>query len=168
MAYATASDLLDRKDWHTVADLATEDAQNPLTRTQTLNSAIVAAALDSASGAIDAALQQGGRYSPSDLAALTGNSLAYLKHLTCEIAMAYLFSRKPNYMIERYKAALDLHDAYLERLRKGENVFNVTENIEAGTPDYVAPLVTQIENLNLIRDRTRRFYPIRHDQTASG
>ncbi len=165
MAYADASDLLDRKSYVTVGQLAS-DSGTAISAGGLLNNDVVDAALDSASGAIDAALMQGGRYTSAELTALTGNSLAYLKQICCEIAMAFLYSRKPTWRQEEYKAALEVQDLYLERLRKGENVFNIQANIDAGTPSYTQPSVIAVERQGLVRDRTLHYYPKRYSTSG--
>jgi phage gp36-like protein len=160
VAYATPADLLLRKSEQTIGQLVSEDGTAVSSGALATDDKVLAA-LESASGAIDAALLQAGRYEPSDLAALTDNSLAHLKHITCEIAMAYLFAIKPTYATDDYKAQMDLHDLYLERLRKGENVFNISKVIEAGTPKLSRPSVAAVTQLNLLRDRTLHYYPYR-------
>jgi len=160
VAYATPADLLLRKSELTIGQLVSENGTAVSAGALATDDKVLAA-LESASGAIDAALLQAGRYDPGDLAALTGNSAAHLKHMVCEIAMAYLFAIKPTYSVDDYKAQMDLHDLYLERLRKGENVFNITKVIDAGTPKLTRPSVAAVTQLNLIRDRTRNYYPYR-------
>lgn len=167
MAYATPAQLLERKSPETIGDLVSDDGVQVLPAAL-LTDDIVEAALEDASGAIEAALLQGQRYSLVDLATLTGGSLMHLVRMTCEIAMAYLYARKPTYSSEQYKAALELQDIHLERLRRGENVFNVAANLEAGVPQYATPRAVDIAHLQLIRDRARGFYPRRIDQTGSG
>jgi hypothetical protein len=126
----------------------------------------VQAALDSAAGMIEASTLRGGRYSVDDLAGLTGNSAAFLKLIECEIAMAILFARKPLYQVDDYKAALELQDMYLSQLRKGETIFNIEANAEAGTPSYSSPSVVEVQQLGLIRDVARPYYPARRSQSG--
>lgn len=161
MSYATPADLIARKSPSTIAALVS-DTDEESSEAELATDAKVLAALASASGAVEAALLQGGRYSVVDLTALSANASAYLKQMVCDIAMAYLFARKPLHRQEDYKAALELQDTYLERLRIGKNVFNIDANIDAGTPSYSAPTVAGIENLNLIVDAARsHYYPAR-------
>lgn len=160
MSYATPDDMIKRKSTKTLGQLCS-DSGTAISEVGLATDDNLQAALDSASGAIDAALMQGGRYTSSQLTALTGNSLAYLVHICCEIAMAYLYARKPTYQVEDYKAALDLHDLYLERLRKGENVFNIAVVIDAGTPSSAQPSVSSIQEKQFLRDRVRNYYPHR-------
>lgn len=160
MAYADAFDLVDRKSAQTIGDLVS-DSGEAVDEGDLSSNARVTAALDSASGAIESALLAGGRYSTADLGSLSGNGLAYLKMITCDIAMTYLFARKPTTSVDEYKAAQDLADVHLERLRKGERIFNIAEVVTAGVPSYSGPTVPELRELNLIRDRTNNYFPAR-------
>ena len=161
MSYAAPADLLARFDPRDVGDLCGDDGVQ-VSRIDLLTDPNLQACLDDASGAIDAALLAGGRYSTSDLAALTGNSLALLRRICCELALSYLWARRPLYRAEDRKAATELAEKALERLRKGENVFNVTENITASMPTIDGPTSVTYDDLNMIRDRTKNYYPARH------
>lgn len=160
MAYATVAQLIDRKSSQTIGDLVSDDGSPVLEGDLATNSKVLAA-LDSASGAIEAAVFAGNRYTAADLAGLVGNSAAYLVSITCDLAMAFLFARKPTHDIDDYKAAMDLQDSHLERLRQGKHVFNVAEVEAAGVPSVALPSVVQVTGLNLIRDRTQNYYPAR-------
>lgn len=160
MAYATPAQLFARKDVRTIGDLASDDGTR-VSLTDLPTSANVLAALDSASGAIEAAIMAGNRYTPADLAGLTGNSAAYLVQITCDVAMAGLHSRRPTMHTDQYKAAIEVSDMHLERLREGVHVFDVAAVKEAGAASVTIPSVVSVQSQNLIRDRTRNFYPTR-------
>lgn len=165
-AYATAADLIARKSSATLGALAS-DSDTEVAEGSLASDPKITAALLSASGAIESALVVGGRYTAAQLASLGTNANAYLVHMTCEIAMAYLYARKPTFFSDEYKAALDLQDTYLERLRKGQNVFNIDENVAAGAPSYASPSVAEVDSLGLIVDRARaRYYPPRFSQSG--
>lgn len=170
MSYATPNDLINRKSAETigalVSDSGTEATESDLIDPLTTGGERVQAALDSAAGMIEAAVLKGGRYSTVDLAGLTGNSAAFLVMIECEIAMAILFARKPMYAADDYKAAMEMQDMFLSQLRKGETIFNVTANIDAGTPSYAAPSVVEVQQLGLIRDIARPYYPARRSQSG--
>lgn len=130
MAYASAADLLLRYDSRRVADLvsdAGERSSNPA------SSPVLAAVLDDASGAIDAACRAAQRYLTSDLAGLSGNSLALLKRLTCDLAFSYLVARRgysandQRVMAPQAQSASDM----LEMLRRGERIFDDTTDAAA-------------------------------------
>lgn len=113
------------------------------------------------SGQVDAALSMGKMYTPAQLAALTGNSLALLQRITCQVAWAHLCYRRLNQDPERYDKALEVSQKWLSRLQKGENVFAIDVNIEAGLPTTDGPTVTDYDRLNLLPDRVKNFYPSR-------
>lgn len=160
MAYATVPQLLDRKDYRTIGDLVSDDG-SPVSEVALANNAKVAAALADASGMVDAALLAGSRYTTAQLSALTGNSQAYLIRIVCDITVALLYDRRPLYDVDGFEKAMKLSEAHLERLRKGEHVFDVEEVKAAGVPDTIAPSVIEVDRLNLIRDRTQNYYPAR-------
>lgn len=162
-AYATATQLLERYDARTIQDLAGDDGQ-PLSRIELLSNAVVAAALNDASGEIDSALLVGGVYSPDDLLNVEGNSLYKLISITCEIAITRLFARRPLYDAEKYKAMSELSEKRLNSLRKGENLLAIAGNpgnIEAGTPTVNGLTTVEYNSLGLVVDRSRGYYPRR-------
>ncbi len=163
MSYAAASDLLARYDARTVGNLCSDNGVT-VSIAALASDTKLQAALDDASGEIEAALLQGDRYETTDLSALTGNSLAYLKRICCTIAMARLWERRPYLDDEGAEKAINAARAALDRLRKGENIFNVAAVVEAGKPDIVTPSVTSIASLDLVVDRARvnnGYYPQR-------
>lgn len=161
--YATPSDIIARKSVTTLGQLCS-DSGTTVTPTGLLTDTVLEMALLDASGAIEAALMQSGRYTAEDLeglSALSDNSTSYLSRICCDIAMAYLFARKPTFSVEQYKQYLDLEEQHLERLRKGEHVLFKQANIDAGTPKYSQASVTAVNQLGLLRDRTHNYYPKR-------
>jgi len=162
MAYATAADLILRKDSRTLGDLVS-DAGTRVSEAGLASDTKLAAALDDASGQVDAALLRGGMYQPADLTSLTGNSLAYLKRITCDIAFWLLWERRPAYDDNpRRDAAQERAEEHLDNLRTGKAIFDVPANIEAGKAEITGPSRVAIQDLNLLADRCRgSFYPMR-------
>ena len=109
---------------------------------------------------VEAALLVGNRYSVADLQGLTDNSLGLLKRVVCDIAMALLADRRPGWNPERSKALHEAADDHLERLRKGENTFNIQASMDAGEPVADGPTAMgyDFQHLNLFRDRATRFF----------
>lgn len=159
-SYATPADLVKRYDARDIGDLA-DDTGNQVAAGDLDDDPNVLAALEDASGDIDSALLAGNRYTVAELAALTGNSLSKLKRLTCDIAMAYLLGRRPAHDPDRLKAFEERCRSMLERLRKGENVFDITAVKEAGVIDRGTPSAVDYDRMQLMRDRTRNYYPRR-------
>lgn len=160
MAYASAADMIVRYDVRTLGDLLTDDSQRQ-SPAQVLASDTLTAMLADASGEIDAALRVGQRYTAANLAALTGNSLALLKRITCQIAMRMLWERRP-YLNEVQEQARDESQdksrRMLEKLRKGEAIFDIADVPDAGLPSHDQPQLSVINLLNLTVDRARRGY----------
>ncbi len=166
-AYATGDDLIARYDVDQVGDLATDEREE-LDRSEVPDHPNVAAALLDASGEIDAALLAGGRYTPEQLAGLTGNTANHLIRITCAVAMANLIERRPE------RASKELADAYrktsegwLNKLRNGENVFGIIA-ATAGTIDIATVQAIEIENLNLMPGRMPRYFPGTEQRTPRG
>jgi len=158
VAYADADDLVSFFDERIIADLISDSGSpdeswrdNPKMTTL----------LNAASGRIDGACTVANHYLVADLAALTGNSLALLKDLTCTLAMAMLIRRRQGRYGEEYKEKIEEAETYLDRLRKGERVFGVSANQEAGEIDIQGPTTATYTKLNLIADRTLHYYPTR-------
>ncbi len=161
MSYATPAQFLQRYDARVVGDIVSDNADQ-VGAAELLDNANLQAALDDASGDIESALLFGERYTPDDLAALTGNSQSLLVRMTCDIAMAFLLRRRPTKNAEADAAQLELAEKHLERLRKGDRVFYRGDDVDpAGVVDTTGPTTVQLTSLNLIRDRTQNYYPAR-------
>lgn len=161
MAYATAAQFLDRYDARDVGDLVSDEGLQ-VSPIDLPGHVRLAAVLNDASGDIEAALLVGNRYTPDQLSGLTGNSASHLQRVTCEIAMAYLLGRRPSINSERIEAQEKLRELHLDRLRRGENVFNLDDQRNAGVAAIDGPTTLDYSReLNLIRDRTRHYFPAR-------
>ena len=158
-SYAAVSDLISRKRVTTLNDLATDDGART-GRVELATNPVLIAALADASGAVDSALLVGKLYTAEQLEGLTGNALAHLKRITCDIAFCYLLERNPidPDEAERYRK---LATGHIERLQSGENVFGLAANIGAGLPTITGPTTVDYSRMNLIPDRTRNYYPNR-------
>ena len=160
MAYATPSDFLSRYDARTTGDLV-GDIDQRLSPTQLLTNANLITALSNASGQMNSAALFSERYTVQQLQALTGDDLAFLVGLTCDLAFGRLNVRRGNdpKKLPTYQEALEL----LDMLRKGSEIFNVPgiQGVQASEfPSY-----STYQNVNLLRDATlSRFFPIRRQQ----
>jgi hypothetical protein len=164
-SYATPADMLALKDARTVGALVKDDGTRA-SATALATDPNLLAALQAASGEVEAAVMQGGRYTVADLQALTDNSAAYLKELVCKIAWARLWARRP-YDKEHAEAIREAQDA-LEMLRLGKHVFNLPAQINAGTPTITGPSVVEYQQLNTIVGRSRgKFYPLKVEPVRS-
>lgn len=160
MSYAEYTDLETRYDAREIKQLSS-DTETP---SASSNNAVVLAALEDASGDIDAALLKGGRYTVAQLAALTGNSLAKLKRMCCELAMVYLMERRPELTTEQVERHAAIRKRHLDPLRLGEDVFSIDAAIDAGKMSHDGPTSVEVSYLNLTRSYSEgHYYPRRRD-----
>lgn len=164
-SYADPADMIVRFDSREIGDLVGDG-----TRVEEVDLATddrLLAILEDASGRIEAALLVGKRYTVADLSSLTDNSQAYLKRITCEVAMGMLMDRRGEGASEARVAAMDRAEAHLEDLRRGRNVFNLEPQQDAALPKALTPSISAVRNQNLLRDNVRNFYPARRPSPLS-
>lgn len=164
MAYATAANMMARYDARTLGDLVSDDGVR-VPPEHLADNANLTALLADASGAVDAALLQGKRYSTTDLANLSDNSAAYLVSITCTITWAAAWDRRPGLNEELSERARERAEKILLKLKKGDEIFSVdgdASHAEAGLPSITGPSRIEIQNLNGLATRVRgHFYPNR-------
>lgn len=159
MSYALPEDFLKRYDARIFGDIVRDDGEQA-TAAELLSDANLQAALDDASGDIEGACLVGERYTPTQLAALTGNSQSLLIRICCDIAVAFLLRRRPSSDPDQDIRQLELAETHLVRLRRGEQVFFQGDEVDAaGVPDTTGPTTVQLQSLNTIRRRTNNYYP---------
>ena len=159
--YATAAQLLERYDARDIGDLVSDtgDQASPI---DLLSHPLMTTVLEDASGAVEAALLVGNRYTTDQLEDLTGNSASYLERLVCDIAMSYLLARRPGFDPDRMKSQYEMSEMHLERMRAGENVLNLVDQKDAGNPSIDGPTLIRFQyHLNMVRDRVLNYYPRR-------
>lgn len=164
-SYATPTQLLNAYDARQVGDLV-GDVNTRVSANDLLTDNNLQAALDWASGQVEAACLRGARYTPDDLNALTGMSQAMLVGLVCDLAFWRLTVRRnPSAQpTEAYRAAMEL----LDRLGLGERIFGLEETAAAGLPE--STFVTQ-QDIDLLRSTTtlsRRYFGRRAKEERLG
>jgi len=157
-AYATGADLVDRYDIDLISDLATD--RETVSRDEIVDHPRVSVALADASGEVEVAMLAGGRYTVEQLSSLTGNSVSHLKQIVCGLAVAALARRRPEAYEREYIEAItkDARQAILS-LRRGENLFGLTETIESSVPEITGPSSINIQSRNDLSSRMERFFP---------
>ncbi len=158
--YVTVTQLLERYDWRTIADLVS-DTDVPVTLTDLQTDTKLAMAIADASGDIDSALRACGRYSTTDLSTLIGNSGSLLQRICSEIVIAYLFDRRPAYNVDLLDIYRKGKKEHLDKLANGTNIFDLPAVVAAGVPSIDGPTTIEYDNLNLLRDQTRNYFPRR-------
>lgn len=153
--YLTVAGFLLRCDQRTVADLVSDDGTPVDTSTLASNEKLIAALVD-ASGLVEGSAMHGGRYTPSDLAALTGVAAGRLFRLITEIAVRYLYERRPDKGPAPEMSKLAEED--LKLLRSGESVFGTVETFAAQSMDHEVETARRVEDRNGVSFMARRLF----------
>jgi hypothetical protein len=160
MSLSTPDDIKTRYDLRPMGDLVADDG-TAVGGTGLDTDTVLQQMLDDAYGQMVAALLVGGRYTELDLAALTDASLAHAKRIECDLAIRLLHDRrlygKPTEALDRI---YDRADKHLKALSSGEQIFSVAANISASVPQTTGPTTMQLQSLNLIRGRTKNYFPV--------
>lgn len=142
-AYLTAEELFVFIDSRQVASMLRDDEDADLPTVAEMvddgtdEGAILAEMLAAGSGEVEAACLPRGQYSAADLAAIYAsetNAARHLKRVTAGCTILALFGRRHTASGAKatdYLSVMHAQDA-LERLRVGEHVFGVQENIDSG------------------------------------
>ena len=156
----SAQDMTARYDVRMLLRLSFDDDQKHY-ESELAGSPIFQAAIEDAYGELKAAITVAQMYTPEQLERLTPESLALAKRLVCELALAFLYSRRGGEGRETVQTLRQSVEEYLDRLRKGERLFSIVESTakeEAGQPDLVAPTALQLRNLNGITHRANVYF----------
>ena len=130
--YCTPAEFLAFRDANQVGGLVS-DAGVQVTYAGLLAHPTLLAHLAAASGDLEMACVQGARYSPADLAALTGNGRAALAKLVGALACGSLLARR-NVPAAQVPAEVLAARETLEKLANGELVLPFLQVEQAGNP----------------------------------
>lgn len=101
--------------------------------------ATVTACLLRASGEVEMAAQVGGKYTPTDLAGLTGAAAQALKGLVCDLAVWHIEKRRARGITPADVPGASEAYLVLEALRDGELVFPTDAVLGAVSQEVVEP-----------------------------
>lgn len=159
---ATADDMIARYDSRILGDLCSSNkVQIPEDELST--NSVMTTALSTATGRIKSTVLRAKRYTIEELEALTGDAQDFLKDLVCRAAILSLYRRK-GYANDKVRDEIQkIHEADMESLRKGDDVFDISRAQVAGIPEVKAYSRLEINNKwGLFVDQARpRFYPRR-------
>lgn len=156
---ASVEDLLARWDMRLLADLAGDTGQPE----QNLGSnPRILAALKGASGQLRSAILKGRRYTLEELEHLSEEDAAYLKDIVCALAVLRLAAcRVSTIGSEVWEALRKDCQEQLAALERGERIFATPAAQDAGLPKTDGPTWADYQQLNLLVDRCRGYYPSR-------
>lgn len=158
MSRASTTDLAIYFDERAIEGLASDTGEPDL---DWPNNQKIKDILSSADGRIEAACTVANLYEAADLDALTGSALQLYKEIACCLAMAILIRRRQGKYRKEYEEQLKEAEDYLGLLRKGERVFGIVANRDAGMAYIDGPDVIDYDRMNLLPDRTKHYYPSR-------
>ncbi len=169
MAAAAPSDMTTYFDARVLGDLLSDTGVAIAEDALAANSRLLAL-LQGAEGRVLSALTVAEQYSPADLAALTGADLQLLKEMECYLAFSKLLGRRPGSEYrETYQEVVNEANEFLDRLRQGERVFSqAAAQKEAQQVAVAGPTARDYEQLNLLPDRVRNYYPSRQSRLPLG
>jgi hypothetical protein len=161
--YCTPTILLQYYDARQIGDLLLDTTPGQRASSQAISAGDprVENALAWASGEIEAACLVAGKYAVADLQALTGMSLANLQGLCATLAFWKLVCRR----YPKAEMPDDVKWAFekLERLRSGERIFGLQDQIDAGTEVIEQETLPDIFERNLTTTQASRFFGQRAD-----
>lgn len=160
MAYASPSDLIERHDPRLVNDLANDENVRQSRGDLQTNSRVLTA-LSDASASVASALSVGRMMSPEQLDALTGDNQSLLKRIVCDIAMSFLYDRRPSLNADEYERYTRMAERHLDRLRKGDAVFTIESAIQGTEVTLDGPSQVDYSRINLLPDRVPNTFPAR-------
>lgn len=156
--------MINRYDVRTLGDLCS-DTGTRISSTDLLTSPKMLTNLSEASGKLMAAIKKGGRYTQTQLDALTGDSLEYLKGLECRICFYLLWRIKPYTNREAQSRTTIYETDYRDAIRllaSGEDIFPTDEHVDAGHMEVDAMSAVEVESFGLVRDvAANRYFPCR-------
>lgn len=166
IAYATPADIREAHDFRQGGDFVNDDG------TRMTDSAAFDAlpkvnrCLMIASGMVEASCLRGNRYTVQDLQGLQGASKYLLIDIVVELAWWKLTGRrlsgKPMPPEALYAFSM------LESLEKGEKIFGLQEQANAGNPSNGFMTSEDWKTLNLASDQARRFFGRRSKYGVNG
>lgn len=147
---ATPEDLIARRDERTVGQILVDDEDVVLTHDEILEHPKLLTLLSASAGKVRAALLCGERYKPEQLESLTGDDREFLVDIICMLVMARLWERRPGLHDEQIKNLNGQAELYLEQLRQGKNLFNLSTHRVVANPTIGGPTVVDLVNTNTI------------------
>jgi hypothetical protein len=149
--YLPVAQFLRRVDQTIVAQLCSDDPDNPVEVGDLASDDNLAAAIMDAEGEVEAAALLGERYTKEDLQALAASTTAAatgkLWRLISDIAWVLLWERRPNKNLPP-PPSLERSNAWLEQLALGKRIFGFAEAADAGLMDIQTETATDVQERN--------------------
>ena len=161
-SYCSATDFFKYVDVRMIRDLVRDDG----TRANQADAAtdpVLTEALLAASGLVESACLVGNKYTPTDLAALTGASQAFLRMTVAWLAAGLILERRM-YADREFPAGVEKANERLQQLREGVRIFGLQSVMDAGNSNTTFMVESDWERLNLATFQADRFFGIRSNR----
>lgn len=168
--YATGADMLARYDARTLGDLVSDDNVQVAASVLPSNVNLIAALTD-ASASVTAALFASNRYTPAQLATLSGIALSQLKRLTCDLALIYMKRRRCKFDPTNDGDLLKETNEAIKKLRDGDDylMLSTTQEAEASTLILVRPNPCDPNRPLTVKEQTwGNYYPVNRSRWGYG
>lgn len=112
------------------------------------------------SGELEAAAFLGGKYTPADLQALTGNMAQWIARIVADLTAPKVLARR---FVEfpDFEKRLERAEKVLEALANGETIFGLQEVIDAGVMGHYQEVPSDVEARNMITLQASRYFGTR-------
>ena len=164
--YCSAEAFFDYHDAEAVADLLRDkDAPRPVLAALKTTATALGSKLNrfllAATGEIESAALEGKRYTPTDLAALTGSAKEFLVRLTADVAFWRLSRRRQPLSADskRVPGADDVEET-LQKLKDGQRIFGFVESADAGLDKAIQSRIEEqpTGDPNPVTHRAKSFF----------
>ncbi|MGH2621024.1 MAG: hypothetical protein ACRDHG_10710 [Anaerolineales bacterium] len=160
--YCSAADFVKYIDVRMIRDLVRDDGTRA-NLADMLTEPVLTEALLAASGEVESACLVGNRYTPTDLLALTGASAAKLRRMVAWLAVDIIYERR-GYVDRELPAGIEKAENGLERLRQGERIFGLQEQMDAGNSRTTFLDERDLEIFNGVAIQAAPFFGVRSNR----
>jgi hypothetical protein len=158
--YCTVAQMLTFCDPRPLCDLCSVD-ETRLTAAALQTNPILLANLLASSGVFESAATTGGRYTPADLAALTGAGQALLQRLVAKHAEGEIYRIRKQPLPDEDYDEIVRPGGWLSMLENGERIFPFQETQDAGRMKEQEVVESDIQARRLATTQARRYWGAR-------
>lgn len=159
MAYADGSDLVSTMDRRDLANLLTEDADSPVDPSNVEGHPVAQDALEMGAARIKGACLIANKYTEEDLDRLAAQQDMLIVRLNCWLAIGELLGRR-GVQKDNIPPYVARAEEWIKELKKGEMLFNVTDNRDKGNVQTGTAEAGLLENQGFVTANLQgRFFP---------
>lgn len=166
-SFLPVAEFLSRVDQRTVGDWASDTGVR-IAPGSLPTDPNVAAAIGDACGEVESAALAGGRYAAADLATLAATNCVSrnrLYRIVSDIALVFLYERRPNVFAEaKPPQCWERASVWLEQLAQGTRIFSFQETEDAGRAANSDETLQDLITRNGVVTQAHRIFGVRSDR----